>query len=106
MLARITDLFDDKVGSPYASDRLANIYNDGEKRYQANIPPGFMDAKGKKDNSKYGDLVLWFQIMDKAKEKKSPVVFICDDAKEDWWWVFSGKTIGPRPCDTTKSTAA
>lgn len=95
--ARITDLFDDKVGSPYTLEKLASIYLEGEKRYQANIPPGFMDAKEKKDNSKYGDLVLWFQIKDYAKEKKTPVIFVCDDAKEDWWWVFSGKVNGPRP---------
>jgi PIN like domain len=94
---RITDLFDDKVGSPYTLDKLAIIYLEGEKRYQANIPPGYMDAKEKKDNSKYGDLILWLQIMDHAKEKKCPVIFVCDDAKEDWWWVFSGKVNGPRP---------
>jgi predicted nucleic acid-binding protein len=91
---RITELFEGKVGSRYASDRMATIYTEGEKRYQANIPPGYMDAKEKKDNSKYGDLILWFQIMDKAKEQKSPVIFVCDDAKEDWWWVFSGKVNG------------
>lgn len=25
------------------------------------------------------------------------IIFITDDEKEDWWWVESGKTIGPRP---------
>jgi len=32
-----------------------------------------------------------------AKEKKVPVIFICDDLKEDWWWSPSDTTLGPRP---------
>ncbi len=80
---KITDLFEGKVGSSYSPEKLSSIYIEGEKRYQANVPPGYMDAKEKKDNSKYGDLIFWFQIMDKAKEQKSPVILVCDDAKED-----------------------
>jgi len=94
---RITDLLEKKVGLTYTSDKLKGIYAEGEKRYLSSIPPGYMDAKEKKDNSKYSDLVLWFQIMDKAKEQKVSVILISDDAKEDWWWIFSGKVIGPRP---------
>ena len=36
-------------------------------------------------------------MLDKAKEKKSPVIIVTDDAKEDWWWKHQGKIIGPRP---------
>jgi hypothetical protein len=32
-----------------------------------------------------------------ATEKKVPVIFICDDLKEGWWWRPSGKPLGPRP---------
>jgi hypothetical protein len=95
--SRITKLLEGRVGLPYSTEKLTGIYEEGEKRYQVCIPPGYMDAKDKKDNSKYSDLVLWLQIMDKAKELKTPVILISDDAKEDWWWIFSGRTIGPRP---------
>jgi hypothetical protein len=94
---KITSLLTGKVGSPYTPEKMSDIYKEGEKRYQENIPPGYTDAREKKDNSKYADLVLWFQIMDKAKEQNTPMILVSDDAKEDWWWMFSGKVIGPRP---------
>src|SRR5659263_681430 len=45
----------------------------------------------------YGDLVLWFQIIDHAKETTKPIIFVTDDRKEDWWLKFKGQTVGPQP---------
>ena len=47
--------------------------------------------------SEYGDLVLWFQTIDKAKESNQPILLITDDRKDDWWLKFEGRTIGPQP---------
>jgi PIN domain-containing protein len=33
----------------------------------------------------------------KAKAEKRPIIFISDDAKEDWWWIHKGRKLGPRP---------
>jgi hypothetical protein len=48
----------------------------------------------------YGDLILWYQIIDHASTAKiSHLILVTDDQKEDWWWkIDSGgpKTIGPR----------
>lgn len=33
----------------------------------------------------------------KAKADQRPVIFISDDAKEDWWWIHRGRKMGPRP---------
>ena len=92
----VTSLFDGKVGSPYSLEKLEEIYREGKKRYEAKIPPGYED-KNKDDLRPYGDLVLWFQIIDKAKEAKRPIIFVTDDRKDDWWLSPSGKTISPRP---------
>lgn len=92
----ITNLFEGKVGSAYSPDKLEEIYNTGKKRYDRSIPPGFEDKK-KDSVRKYGDLILWFQIIDHAKSTKKPVIFVTDDRKEDWWLKFRGKTIGPHP---------
>ena len=98
-------LFNGKVGSVYDAERLNELYKVGEQRYEYSIPPGYKDKK-KEDlkrfgdltiKSKFGDLVLWMQLLDKAIESKRPILFITDDRKEDWWWDESGKTIGPRP---------
>lgn len=94
---RITMLFNGKLGGAYTLERLKNIYEEGEKRYEKRIPPGFSDSERKKGENKYGDLVLWFQLIEKAKEEQKPFIFITDETKEDWWWIFRGRTIGPRP---------
>lgn len=92
----ITSLFDGKVGPPYSEDELEQMYKKGEKRYRQSIPPGFSDAN-KEGTQKYSDLVLWFQVIDKAKKIKKPIIFVTDEKKVDWWYKFKGETIGPHP---------
>lgn len=45
----------------------------------------------------YGDFIIWTQLIDKASEAKKNIIFITADAKEDWWNIQSGLTVGPRP---------
>ena len=92
----ITCLLEGKVGESYSLERLEQIHKEGEKRYKQEIPPGYEDVPQKEGTRKYGDLVLWFQIIDKAKETKEPIIFVTDDSKGDWWFRWEGKTIGPR----------
>lgn len=96
LMDKITTLLDGKVGLPYTSEKLEEIYKIGEKRYKEKVPPGYSDAK-KEGIEKYGDLILWFQIIDKYKEVKKPIIFVTDDGKEDWWYQFRGQRIGPQP---------
>lgn len=96
----VANLFDGKTGEPLSTTDINATIKDGESRYKKEIPPGYKDCK--KDNSgdehrKYGDLFIWKQLINHAKEKKSPIIFITDDKKEDWWLEQSGRTIGPRP---------
>ena len=93
----LTHLFSGRVGSPYDKERLQEIYSKGEKRYKRKTPPGFEDEK-KGDPAKYGDFVLWCQVIDHARETNTPCILVTDDRKEDWWWKSEdGKTIGPHP---------
>ena len=92
----ITEIFDQQVGPSYEPQRLAEIEKEGKARYESRVPPGFKDG-GKEGPAKYGDLVLWFQAIDKAKEVKKPIIFITDDGKEDWWLQRGDTTFGPRP---------
>ena len=39
---------------------------------------------------------MWKQILDFAREKKKPIIFVIDDKKEDWWQIECGETLGPR----------
>ena len=51
----------------------------------------------KPDDKKYGDLILWYQIIDKAKECKKPIILVSGDVKEDWWSEKGGKRLMPLP---------
>lgn len=92
---KITELFEGKVGSSCSPEKLEEIYKRGKVRYDRLIPPGFKDKK--KEINEYGDLVLWFQIIEHAKSTKKPIIFITEDKKEDWWLKFNGEIISPKP---------
>lgn len=92
----LVDILSGNIGNPYTQTHLDEIYTAGKKRYDQEIPPGFKDDQ-KEGNRKYGDLVMWNQILERAKEKDQPFIFVTDDRKEDWWLRYEGKTISPRP---------
>lgn len=97
-VARLTQLLDGRIGDKWKPDQLAVLKKEGEDRYAKKIPPGYKDAKkdaGEFD--KFGDLIIWKEMTAKAKSDKRPVIFISDDAKEDWWWIHKGRKLGPRP---------
>jgi hypothetical protein len=94
----VTDLFDGKVGGPYKPEEYKEIYKKGKERYDTQLPPGYMDKSNKPDDKEqYGDLVLWFQLLDFATNEKRPIILVTDDAKEDWWREVRGEKLGPRP---------
>ncbi len=100
----IASIFETSVGLPYEKDRLEQLIAEGEERYKQKIPPGFMDGSKAGDSEvftekcrKYGDLIIWTQVIDKATELDKGVVLVTDDKKEDWLEKFEGKTVGPRP---------
>lgn len=123
----IDSLLAGKVGpAPARQEDLDKIFSEGEARYRARRPPGYMDAhKGKLDAPAerlevqkeasdvpyfcrglrylpaFGDLVLWFQLLQHAKDRaENAVLLITDDEKEDWWWSIQSQgkqTLGPRP---------
>lgn len=101
ILNKIENLFNEKVGNEYEKSKLEEIYKEGEIRFLDKIPPGYKDV-GKKDETskdvrKFGDLIVWKQILEKSKELKQSIILITDDRKEDWWVRFKGKTLSPRP---------
>ncbi|MFX1476449.1 MAG: PIN-like domain-containing protein [Promethearchaeota archaeon] len=101
ILDTILKLFDGKVGKPYDVERLKEIYLEGKDRYEKEVPPGYEDARGphkKEGDAIYGDLVLWFQIIDQTiATNASSVMFLSSDLKEDWWWSPKGRKLGCRP---------
>lgn len=91
----ITELYAERVGSPYTDEEIAEFCKTGAARYEAKQPPGYKDGH-KPEPDRYGDLILWFQLLDKAAADDTAVIFVGDDQKEDWWREFKGRKIGPR----------
>lgn len=94
---KISELFNNRITEPFSKEKLEEIYKEGEDRYKLKIPPGFEDEKTKDGNRKFGDLILWKQVIEKAKELKKDVILITDERKIDWWWkIKDGRNMGPR----------
>ena len=94
ILDKLLLLFDGKVGEGFDKSKISEIEKEGADRYKKKIPPGYKDNK--KSNNNYGDLIIWKELLQYAKENSKGIIFITGDRKEDWWNTFEGKTIGPR----------
>jgi hypothetical protein len=94
LLEKICELFSGKVGEKFDNEQLVKFKKEAEQRYKDFIPPGYADSG--KDNNKYGDYIIWREIIRKSKELSKPVIFITNDVKEDWWLQCKGKKIGIR----------
>lgn len=105
---QISQLLEGRVGlPPSAQEDLDKLLIDAQERFDKKVPPGFADAdKGEetfRDNGityqrKFGDLILWRQLLSHANDKLiKEIVFVTGDKKKDWWWIDDGKTLGPLP---------
>ena len=88
-------LFNGRVGIPLTEDEISDIKEEGKKRYESKVPPGFCD-NNKSESEKYSDLIIWKEIINYSKSNKKNIIFITDDKKEDWFYTVKGETIGPR----------
>jgi hypothetical protein len=105
---RISDIFDRRVGSAPPDQRhLDELFKEGEIRYATKVPPGYSDGKkadlyndrGLCYQAKFGDLLVWRQLLDHVKTQGvKRVIFITADVKDDWWYSEkSGERLGPQP---------
>ena len=97
--------FEGKIGLGFDKSKLQEINKEGEKRYENKIPPGYKDIKkegahiyeDREHVRKYGDLLLWKEIIELGKSSKTKhLILVTGDVKEDWWFEKRGKKLGPR----------
>ncbi len=96
---KLVELLEKRFGNDFSLDELEDIYKEGKDRFEKEVPPGYKDLgpkKSKGERSIYGDLILWKQVINKANDVPESIILITDDLKDDWWYRFKGKTIGPR----------
>lgn len=105
---QLNKLFDGRIGKEPDQEFINNVEKEGEERYKNKLPPGFEDDKKKgeffygnvKYQNKFGDLIIWKQIIEYIKENHeiNNVIFVTDDSKDDWWFNIESngkKKIGP-----------
>lgn len=95
VLDTITELFEGRTGENFTEEELCKIYEEGSKRYEKKIPPGYCDKKDKKScppQELYGDLILWKQIIKWSAEQSTDIILVSSEEKEDWWNIGDDKT--------------
>lgn len=92
---KIANLYAGKLGEDYPIEVKEEHFRVAQKRYDEKVPPGYKDSS--KNDNKYGDFLIWQQMIDYANSTKKPVVFVSNDLKEDWIEEVAGIKIGPRP---------
>ena len=99
VLDTITELFEGRTGENFTEEELCKIYEEGGKRYEKKVPPGYCDKKDKKSclpQELYGDLILWKQIIKWSAEQSTDIILVSSEEKKDWWNIGDDKTKTPR----------
>lgn len=92
---RIATIFEGKIGENYNLEKLYELKGKAEIRFANKIPLGYNDAK-KNVDKRYGDFIIWMQMIEFAQNKCN-LIFVTEDKKDDWFLVRKGITIRPRP---------
>lgn len=107
---RLISIIENKIGEKYTQELINKIQDEGEDRYKNNIPPGFNDSSKGDDNTrsyngikyltKFGDLIIWKDILSKADNiEYKKVIFITNDGtsskKDDLIYKIKGMNVGP-----------
>ncbi|MBX9688514.1 MAG: hypothetical protein K2X27_17530 [Candidatus Obscuribacterales bacterium] len=94
ILQKVVDLFHRVSPSDLAE---ATLQPQIEERKSSLLPPYCKKDESKTDN-KHGDIVVWEQIIEMACRQSQSIVFVVNDAKENWLLVKEqGAKVGPRP---------
>lgn len=98
LLERILEIFDGRVGERPSEKQILEFTEEGKKRYDKEIPPGYKDKAKltRGDDSAYSDLIIWKEIIKHSELNKVNIIYITNDQKEDWWEIVKGNTLGPR----------
>jgi len=81
---KIANLLKDHVGQKPSAKEVQEFCRLAQARFSQNIPPGYEDKNKLPPGNPYGDAIIWFQMIQFAKERQLPLVFVTYEKKEDW----------------------
>lgn len=95
-LKRLDALFHERMGKKPADDEYTKLTKECEGRFAKGLYPGLTDMK-KTGDDKYGDAIIWLELIKLSEETKRPVIFVTSEKKPDWWNLTTSKqVIGPK----------
>jgi predicted nucleic acid-binding protein len=100
ILDHLERLLEGRVTDALATEDWELCVAEARRRIEAEEPPGFKDADkedGESLEGGAGDYLVWYQATRHAQARKSDLVLVTADEKEDWWWRQQSRFIGPRP---------
>lgn len=80
----VEEIFEGKVGEGLSEVGMKEVLEEGPRRYESRVPPGYED-KNKPGDHRFGDLILWLETIERAGDGEKLVLFVTDDRKNDWW---------------------
>ncbi|WP_330474646.1 PIN domain-containing protein [Terrabacter sp. C0L_2] len=96
VLRQLEDILQGRVGSPPTAEQRTTDLQEGARRAEAKLAPGFKD-RSKSDNP-YGDYLWWAEVVRWAISSRGPVAVITNDVgKGDWTFELRGMRIGAHP---------
>jgi hypothetical protein len=96
-LERLVELIGPSIGSEPTPEQRSQTATEAQKRLDRQQPPGIGPDSRKDPPERYGDIFIWFELLQLGKAKNAPIVWVTDEIKEDWWQVVAGERLGPRP---------
>jgi hypothetical protein len=96
VVLRLAGLLEGRVGHPLSRSDHLEAVEEARRRAEQLLPPGYKDA-GKRGEAASGDYLIWAQVLAEAAQRRTSVLFVTGDAKEDWWRLEQGRPAGPRP---------
>jgi hypothetical protein len=98
VLSRLAGLLNGKILERAPDDEWAELVAEGQRRVEAQIPPGYLDADKADDlpEGAAGDFLVYWQACSEAARRNLDLIIITGDEKEDWWWRHRSAFIGPR----------
>lgn len=91
---RLTAALEGRIGDRPGSVQIKELHQEAQRRIDAKEPPGYKDHD-KPIPERYGDYLVWREILDFAQPNGS-VIFVTGDRKEDWWRRHEGRHLGAR----------
>jgi predicted nucleic acid-binding protein len=96
VIAGLDEILRGRVGGPLSKTEHEEALAEAKRRGEAQIPPGYKDAGKESDEAAAGDYLLWAQVLREARRRRSDVLLVTGDVKEDWWRRERGELRGPR----------